>query len=584
MKKINKLLIAIFGFATFTACETTEFDALLANPNQLRPEDISLNDGVNQVQLSLASFHSGIEGVGARLMRQTHSFGTTWQNAFAPDTGGGAWSTAYSGILNDCASLIPLAQLRNAPYQEGMLRVARAYTLMTLVDYWGDVPYSEALLGQENFSPALDTGANVYAAALADLNAAKSIFVDLKVTFDDDADDSITYSTDLPGTSLPTDMFYNASNTEDAITVQPWINLINTLKFKYYLNLGDATNLQALVDATGSVDGGFIGATEDFAFQYGTSTLPDSRHPYYRGSYDAPSPAAYTANYLMWTMTGIGGLNPAGSGDNGEKDIADPRLRYYFYRQELNYPTATSNPTIDEALSCNDDSFPYTSFGVTETPFCFISTGYWGRDLMNADGIGPDNNDRTAVGSYPAGGYTDNGQDTDIDIADRVGSPEYGIQPIFMHSFIQFMRAEAGLRGLTSDDPATFIGQAVTDSCNDVQERTNEPLPLGTATDITTYVGQINTDFTGAADDDARLEILGKEFLIATFGNGTEAYNMYRRIGKPVNLQAPLLEASAGAFPRSLFYPINTANLNASIAQKADLTTQVFWDSGLTLD
>ncbi len=85
-------------------------------------------------------------------------------------------------------------------------------------------------------------------------------------------------------------------------------------------------------------------------------------------------------------------------------------------------------------------------------------------------------------------------------------------------------------------------------------------------------------------DDDARLEILGKEFLIATFGNGTEAYNMYRRIGKPVNLQAPLLEASAGAFPRSLFYPINTANLNASIAQKADLTTQVFWDSGLTLD
>jgi len=33
----------------------------------------------------------------------------------------------------------------------GILKIIRAYTLMTLVDYFGDIPYSDALQGGESF-------------------------------------------------------------------------------------------------------------------------------------------------------------------------------------------------------------------------------------------------------------------------------------------------------------------------------------------------------------------------------------------------------------------------------------------------
>ena len=33
---------------------------------------------------------------------------------------------------------------------------------MSLVDYFGDVPYTEALKGSENLNPSSDSGASVY--------------------------------------------------------------------------------------------------------------------------------------------------------------------------------------------------------------------------------------------------------------------------------------------------------------------------------------------------------------------------------------------------------------------------------------
>jgi len=78
-----------------------------------------------------------------------------------------------------------------------------------------------------------------------------------------------------------------------------------------------------------------------------------------------------------------------------------------------------------------------------------------------------------------------------------------------------------------------------------------------------------------------QLETLGEQFWFASYGNGVEMYNFYRRNGEAaVKLQPHLQGAVAGAFPRSLFYPSTTANLNLSVTQKANLSTLVFWDNG----
>jgi hypothetical protein len=46
-----------------------------------------------------------------------------------------------------------------------MGQVMEAYTIVTLVDMFGDIPYSEAL-DPTNLNPKLDAGADVYAKQL----------------------------------------------------------------------------------------------------------------------------------------------------------------------------------------------------------------------------------------------------------------------------------------------------------------------------------------------------------------------------------------------------------------------------------
>jgi len=69
-----------------------------------------------------------------------------------------------------------------------------------------------------------------------------------------------------------------------------------------------------------------------------------------------------------------------------------------------------------------------------------------------------------------------------------------------------------------------------------------------------------------------------KEYYIALWGNGLDAYNNYRRTGKPENMQFTQ-EADPGAFNRSMIYPSVHVNLNQNAAQKSSQAVQVFWDN-----
>lgn len=76
-----------------------------------------------------------------------------------------------------------------------------------------------------------------------------------------------------------------------------------------------------------------------------------------------------------------------------------------------------------------------------------------------------------------------------------------------------------------------------------------------------------------------KTDVINKEFWIALFGNGVEAYNAYRRTSAPRGLQ-PTLQTSSDAYFRSLVYPAVYANLNSSATQKdATATNKVFWDN-----
>ena len=69
-----------------------------------------------------------------------------------------------------------------------------------------------------------------------------------------------------------------------------------------------------------------------------------------------------------------------------------------------------------------------------------------------------------------------------------------------------------------------------------------------------------------------------KEYYLALWGNGLDAYNMYRRTSRPRGLQ-PTVLPGPGPFIRSFLYPSAYVNLNTNAKQKPDWAQKVFWDT-----
>jgi hypothetical protein len=510
---------------------------------------------LNFIQVQLASFFEDATESGAEAVRLEYMFDTyavNFNNTNASNSG--MWTTAYANILNEVEALIPIAAAANRSRHIGVARIIRAYTMMTMVDYFGDVPYSEALQGDSGvIFPAVDAGSDVYDAALNELDLALADFASID-----------------GNTPNFNDLYYNEGSSN---TMPNWTKFANSLKLKYYLNrrlidpTGSAAGINALL-AAGDI---ITSSSEDFKWTSGTSLNPQSKHPYFVEEYLAANTGEYMPNYLLWALA-------------QEKGVEDPRLRYYVYRQVNSFPT--DEATLNNEIDCWNDPRPttYAAIDMTQTvplPFCALfdrADGYWGRDHSENDGIPPDNTKRTTFGVYPVGGRFDDNDADSID--DNDGLQGAGIWPIMMDSFVYFMRAEAALFLGTSDDAAAMLEQGVRSSLGTVTSFLPNPgdfTNVATATDIDDYVATVMGLYMAASSDAERMNVIAKEYWIAMYGNGVEGYNLYRRTGSPVNLQPTYL--GTGTFPRSFLYPNITVDRNINISQKPGLAVQVFWDN-----
>jgi hypothetical protein len=231
-------------------------------------------------------------------------------------------------------------------------------------------------------------------------------------------------------------------------------------------------------------------------------------------------------------------------------------------------------------------------------PYCIASAdGYYGRDHMNGSGIPPDGPIRTIWGLYPGGGKFD---DNSFDFTQNGGTDEprgQGIHPIMLSSYTYFMRAEAALMAGTGEDPVALMESGIRASMDKVfsftslintgavvgTTPTGDPITLQEAyldsfdDDVDEYIGHVMDRWNAATSDDERLDVLMKEYHIALYGNGIEAYNNVRRTAKPANLQ-PAIDTGPGTFIWSFLYPGNYVDLNANAEQKS-ITTKIFWDT-----
>ncbi|MBC6491655.1 SusD/RagB family nutrient-binding outer membrane lipoprotein [Flavihumibacter stibioxidans] len=544
---VQKIVFSALLLGSLASCTKVEdkFDELLINPNNPQPEAANVDLFLNRVQLGVSSVFNTASSVGGKLTRQEVFYGPLYNNGYNPQSFNGVWSTAYTSVLQNANNMITLAQSQNRLIHVGIGKILKAYTLATLVDMFGDVPYSEANLGAANTNPKADQGSAVYAACMGLLDEAIA-----------DIGSSVS-STPAPSN----DLFYGGNKTR-------WVTAAKTLKLKLLIttrlvDAGAKDKINALLAANDLIDTN----AEDFTFKYGTKQdAPNSRHPRFNTYYTATGAGDYIGTYFMWSMTQEKALGTFG----------DPRTRYYFYRQKTNLGGVS-----EDNLPCAGIA-PPAHYVTSDAPYCWLSGGFWGRDHGDDSGIPPDGTMRTAYGIYPAGGKFDANQNVRVNIND--GAQGMGIAPIWMSSFTDFVKAEAALVLGTTGDPRALLESGVKKSIATVlaypasigQSISSDFIP--TQATIDAYVNRVLEIYDNASTTKERLEVIIKEYYLASWGNGLEPYNSYRRTSLPSNLQ-PTLQTSPGVYMRSFWLPADYVNLNLNADQKADVGVKVFWDT-----
>lgn len=158
----------------------------------------------------------------------------------------------YAGALMDAKEILDNSENEADRFATTVLR---AYALQVMVDNTSEVPYSEALMGNENPNPKWDNGENVYRGVLAEMDEAESLLTNNSAMESDD----LVFDQNL----------------------DQWRGLANALRLRMYLRFVDANvdrdayiqRIQALVQANDFFTG-------DAAFS-GFSNETDKRNPWY---------------------------------------------------------------------------------------------------------------------------------------------------------------------------------------------------------------------------------------------------------------------------------------------------------------
>ena len=540
MKHIKyKFLVLVAMIFSIASCDLD----LLDNPNAVSPNNADINLLINRLTVDYSFHFNGFSDSGMRLTRMLNQGAAIYDNAITPAGQNGNWSQAYANILVDAKTIIDLGDKSNLFVHAGIARTLRAAVLLNMVDHYGDIPFSETL-DPSNFNPKTDDGATVYAAALKDLNDAIANF----------AANSLSNGNDI---------FFGGNKDR-------WTRVANTLKLKANLNLKLVDRAKAVSEINALIAGGkLITANADnFLFRFGTNlNNPDNRHPRYAGGYTPTGGGDYMSNAYMGEMY-------------DRKGFEDPRIRYYFYR-----PVIRNSTNVNE-IRCIGVNKP--NHYSDSDYFCYpTQVGYWGRDHLSNEGIPPDNLLRTQWGLYPAGGLYDQGTGGNVSIGAGAGGA--GIHPILTASFTHFMLAEAALTLGTTGDATKYLEDAIQLSMDQVRSfamATTEASKINAseaargfvwADEVAKYKTFVKDAFAAAPSNDAKMDIIAREYQYAAWGNGTEIYNLYRRTGFPSNLQ-PGLDPNVGPFVRSFYYPLNFIIANTNAKQKANAAVQVFWD------
>lgn len=559
-------LFLAFIMVLVSSCEITDLD-INTDPNNASEASLNLlltgamYEGLNTFASGLNNTTMGFQAIN------TSSDGFDFTNS----SWNGTWNFLYSGPLKDLEEIIIAADPEVNPHYLGIAQIMKAYYFTTMVDLWGDVPYSEAFKGNGEdpiTEPAYDSGASIYADAFSLL------------------DQAIINLAKSQGVSTKGDILYGGNITK-------WRKAAKSLKLKLLINTRNVDSNAVAIQALISEGDLILSSTNDFQLRFSSLKNPDNRHPMYKSGYAGGEAGySYFGHQLMYEML----------------SSKDPRTPFYFKRQ-TSIILDPEDPTSKQTIPCSQrDDCVYNYFvtsskvtngvfgvdpdGLSESQQNYLA-GFFGRDRSDPSGIPNDNPIRTTVGAYPAAGLFDVS-------ASQTGGNKFGtgdgIFPIITSWMVKFwmLEAQIALAVNTGYTEADLMADAIGDQIDKVisvgtaadpqassditswSTLYNWPIIFKTKTD---YINNITSDYPSDGSDNLRLNFTLKQAWFANFGNGFEGYNSFRRTGYPSDIQTPLqlIRQYALSFP----YAQDEINLNPNTPQKAydSPSSAVFWDT-----
>jgi len=240
----KSILVLCTGFFLFTSCESfLGGDDFNVNPN--KPLEVTVNAQMPEIGIQVADLYGGaFSRFNCMLTQQVEGVARQWSafnqySGLTPVRFNSAWTNTYENILIEANIANATSTENGFNHYKGIFSILEAFTLLNAADVWDDIPYSEALNGADNLSPAFDAQSTIYATAIAKLDEA--------VTLLDGESGLLTPSGD--------DVYYGG----DAAA---WIKAARAIKARTLVKQGDMSGAASLAASS------FESASDNLAFQY----------------------------------------------------------------------------------------------------------------------------------------------------------------------------------------------------------------------------------------------------------------------------------------------------------------------------
>ncbi len=555
---IKKLgLIATTAVALLTGCKT-DFDINASEENlsagSLNYRDVLPSSIATSAKIVAADwkFLQNWMGYWARSgsyqndnEEETYNFTNTFPNTAA----GNPWNNLYYNA-SSYNYIQQKAKASGDGFYEAICRIMKTQNFQLLTDVYGNIPYFQALQGNDVRNPKYDNGKDIYKDLFLQLDTAIALLKSPAAAAS--ANEKIATN----------DLVFKGNATL-------WIKLANTLKLRMVIHCQNG------IDASTSVSGIDYAAIMSGINAEGTGFLNSGETAKINPGFSASKPSPFYRFFAInenGTLAGLADVTKANAFAVGLGTAQTPG--YYRYNGDPRESRLYIRPDVNSSASV------YTARqlhkGIPYGAVSGFAAGFNGDSLSAINQINL---------TSPNTGLTPNGASSDAWLMTSVES--------------LFLQAEAAQRGLLPGvDPQTALTAAIRESF----------ISLGlTAANANTYIngnaGYADVDYTAVADpsignlvDGGLYTIIAQKWFALNGIAPFEVWSDYRRTdivyGEGVSYdqantgvwatQLSTLSGAASSIPVRLFYPqseysFNEANVNTQ-GTISVFTSKVFWD------